>query len=110
MAKIFYDHLILIEEISTELEQYSLSADEKEELLRLADEALHHHVLETILTHLPEEKHEKFLTAFHKTPYDRKLLDYLKKEIEEDIEEKIRAEAAKVKKEILAEIRRAKKE
>ncbi len=105
--KLFYDHLIVKEEITAELEGVSL--EEREELLRLVDEHLDHRILNVILTHLPSEKHEHFLTSFHKAPHDKKLLEWLKKEIEADIEEKIRQEGEIVKKEILAEIKRAKK-
>ena len=105
--KLFYDHLIVREEIEIELAK--VSSEEREELLRLIEEHLDHRILDVILTHLPKTKHENFLTKFHQAPHDKKLLDYLKKEIEADIEEKIRAEGEAVKKEILAEIKRAKK-
>lgn len=109
MAKIFYDRLIGREEISLELKGYRLAREEYEELIRIADETLHHHVLNIILTHLPKEKHRFFLETFHTTPHDEKLLDFLKKEATPEIESKIIAEARKVKDEILSEIRRAKK-
>ena len=109
MAKIFYDHLVAIEDIVVELDKHELHLEEREELISLADQTLHHHVLDVILTHLPKDKHPEFLEKFHATPHDEKLLEYLKKEIEEDIEMKIKEEAKKVKKEILAEIRRSKK-
>lgn len=107
MSKIFYDHLIGLEEISLELKGYSLQAEEYEELVKIADETLHHHVLNVILTHLPKEKHRFFLETFYTTPHDKKLLDFLKKEATPEIESKIIAEAKKVKDEILSEIRRA---
>jgi GrpB-like predicted nucleotidyltransferase (UPF0157 family) len=61
------------------------------------------------LKELPKTKHEFFLDHFQKSPEDEKLLVYLKREIDEQIEERIKTEAAKVKREILAEIKRAKK-
>lgn len=109
MTKIFYDHLVVREEITTELEKYSLTVDEREELIRLADETLHHHVLNIILTHLPKEKHKEFLTKFHQSPHDEKLLEYLQAELNVDIEGEIKEEAKKVKQEILAEIKRSRK-
>ncbi len=109
MSKIFYDHLVIREEVIAELDKHEVDSDSREELVRHIDAVLHHHVLDVILSHLPSEKHEKFLTAFHASPHDEKLLEYLKSEVEEDIEEKIKVEAEKVKKELLAEIKRAKK-
>jgi hypothetical protein len=109
MSKIFYDQITIVEEIETELNSYQLSSDEKSELLSLVDQTVHHEVLNTILTHLPKEKHEHFLTKFHAAPHDKALLDYLKKEIKIDIEKEIFLQAKKIKRELLAEIKRAKK-
>lgn len=109
MKKVFYDHLVLIEEIVMELDTHNIDPDDREELIRLADENLHHQVLDLILRELPKAKHELFLNHFQEAPDDEKLLAYLKREINEEIEERIKVEAARVKKEILAEIKRAKK-
>lgn len=106
MKQIFYDHLVLREDIEVELDHYKIDINDREEILRLADETLHHEVLNVILTRLPKEKHQKFLTHFHKNPSDPKLLVELKKDIA-DIEEEIKKIAAKIKKEILQEIKRA---
>lgn len=109
MKKVFYDHLVLIEEVVMELDTHELDPNDREELIRLADENLHHQVLDLILKELPKTKHEFFLDHFQKAPEDEKLLHYLRREIGEEIEERIKVEAAKVKKEILAEIKRTKK-
>lgn len=108
MNKIFYDHLVVREEIIAELDKHVIAVEEREELVQLVDENLHHHVLDVILSSLPVEKHEEFLVRFHNTPFDERLLDYLK-EMDKDIEEKITEVAKKVKSELLAEIKRAKK-
>lgn len=108
MSKIFYDHLVVREEIIAEIDKHQITIEEKDELVQLVDETLHHHVLDTILSALPKEKHENFLIKFHNTPFDQRLLDYLKNEIG-DIEEQIKNVAKKVKTELLAEIKRAKK-
>lgn len=104
--KIFYDHLVLREEITVELDRYSLNKDDREEIIRLIDETLHHEVLNTILTSLPKEKHHQFLTRYHQRPHDPDLLEYLKTEIS-DIEDQIISVAKKVKKEILSEIKKS---
>lgn len=106
MKQIFYDHLVIREDIEIELDRYKIDLNDREEILRLADETLHHEVLNVILTKLPKEKHHQFLTHFHKNPADPKLLTDLKKDIA-DIEEEIKKVAARVKKEILSEVKKA---
>ena len=106
MAKIFYDHLTIIEELGIKLDQYEITEIEKTELIELADENMHHRVLNVILKSLPQEKHQKFLTEFHENPHNSNLLEILKSEIK-NIEEIISNEAKQVKKEILAEIKHA---
>ncbi len=102
MSKIFYDHLIVIEEITTVLDGKSITAEARQEVLSYADQTLHHHVLDVILTHLPKEHHETFLTRFHQAPHDESLLTFLKEKITVDIEKEILSEVQKVKKEIVA--------
>lgn len=106
MTKIFYDHLTITEELIFELDGFQIDQIEREEIIRLVDENIHHRVLDIILKKLPKEKHEEFLTKFHNNPGDNKLLDELKKDIA-DIEKLISEEASKVKKEILKEIKNA---
>ncbi len=106
MAKIFYDHLTITEEITVELDNYQIDKEEKEEIIQLMDENIHHRVLDVILKKLPKEKHNEFLKQFAASPQDLKLLDYLRQEIA-DIEELITQEAKLVKKELLAEIKRS---
>lgn len=109
MSKIFYDHLVYREEITAVLDQNKLTIDEREELVRIVDEHLHHNVLDVILKNLPKEKHEEFLANFHRSPHDEELLKYLKKEIKADIEEEIKKVSKQVKEEILREIRKSQK-
>ncbi|MBI2008220.1 hypothetical protein HYS82_01030 [Candidatus Amesbacteria bacterium] len=45
----FYDKLIFIDEITSELEE----SEDREELITIIRETFHHHVLDIILTHLP---------------------------------------------------------
>ncbi len=106
MSKIFYDHLIFFEEITAELDNYQISVEERREISSLADETMHHRILNVILKNLPKEKHEAFVRRLHQAPHDRNLLEDLKKDAA-DIEKKITAEAKKVRKEIIAEIKKA---
>lgn len=109
MIKIFYDHLVLIEEVVSEIEAWPIEEKEKGELISLVDQTLHQHTLDVILTHLPQDKHAHFLSRFKEAPHDPALLTFLKTEITIDIETEIRKRAQTVKKEILAEIKKAKK-
>lgn len=107
MSKIFYDHLIVIEELEGVVKR-AQTHEEREELHRLVDEMIHHRVLGCILDHLPREHHEEFLEKFHAAPYDDSLIGYLQEKTpqEIDIEQKIREEVAKLKKELLKEIKK----
>lgn len=106
MPKIFYDHLTVTNEVIVELDKYKFDIAEREELIQLIDENIHHQVLNIILRNLPKEKHEEFLLAFHHKPSDPDLLVFLKKAVK-DIEKIITDEANSVKKELLKEIKNA---
>lgn len=101
--KFFYQKLVTITDIKNLLENQDLALEEKEELLILTKDTLHHRIIETVLTHLPEEHHQDFLTAFTEKPHDKGILGFLKEKVE-DIEEKIIEIVEKVKQEILADL------
>lgn len=106
--KLFYDHLVIREEVSKELRSYYLSVGEHIEIMRIADETIHLEVMDVILTSLPLEKHKEFLKKMHQSPHDKKLIDYLKIH-DSEIEIKIKDRAGKVKAKIISEIRKAEK-
>ena len=110
MAQLFYDHLIVIEEVIAVLNEHNLTKEERAELLRLIDQTLHHEILDTIFTHLPKEHHETFLTRFHIAPHDAKLLEFLQEATSVDIEGEIFKTANRVKRHALSTIAKAKKE
>lgn len=107
MDKTFLDHLIVIEEVTSELDAYDFPADERDEILGLIHHTTHQHILNVILNHLPKAHHESFLTKYQAAPHDPELLVFLKKEIKADIESEIRLQAKKIKAEILAEIKKS---
>lgn len=109
MSKLFFDHLILVDEIATQLDEFNLDPEDHAELLGLIDQTLHHHTLNVIFNLLPPEKHTEFVNMYKAGPADKKLLDYLKKEIKADIEAEITKQAERVKKEILVEVSKAKR-
>ncbi len=105
MSKLFYDHLIILEEVEAEIKNAAETEEDRHELWQLVDEIVHSKVLESILDKLPGQHHEEFLDRFHKAPHDETLLDYLKEKIGENIEEIIRAEIGNLAFEILQDIR-----
>lgn len=107
MSKVFYDSLVIREEVTLELDNYSLSVEERNDLLKIIDETLHHHILNLVLSHLPKDKHQEFISLLHANPGDPKLVKYLKTHAGDNIETDIRTHAAKIKKEILNEIKRS---
>lgn len=104
MSKLFYDHLIIIEEVAAVLAGHNLTDKEREEILDIIDQTMHQEILDTILQHLPTRHHETFLVHFHAAPNDKKILDFLKENSSVDIEKKILKTANSVKKKVLKEI------
>lgn len=105
MSKLFFDHLIEFEEIEIELKKLDVTHEERIELERLIDSMVHHRVVDRILTHLPAEHHEEFLDKYYKKPYDPVLLSWINQRIEESVEKHVKDEVAKLKKEILKDLR-----
>ena len=106
MSKLFYDHLIVFEEIIYEIEGSNLHPEDKKQAKKLADEIIHHKVLIFILDHLPKAHHEEFLTRFYKAPYDLGHFKFLEEKIKHDIKSELIILGEKVKKEIFAEIKK----
>lgn len=109
MSKIFYDKLIVLEEIEVEINQLGLEHDEKKELEHLIDEIIHHRIIDRVLSHLPPQHHEEFLQRFHAAPYDHTLIDYINARVDRRVEEVIHEEVQKLKAEILEDIKSSKK-
>jgi hypothetical protein len=107
MSKLFFDHLIVREEIEVELNGYKLDAEERAELLDIVDQTITNEVMNVILNHLPKDKHRDFISLFSSMPHDLSLLDYLKQHAHPEIAEKIKTHSAKIKKDIIAEIRKS---
>ncbi len=108
MTKLFYDHLIIIEEIVAVLVEHKLSKKEQEEILDLVDQTMHQEILATIMHHLPKDHHERFLIHLHATPGDKKIMEFVKEKSGVDIEKEILKTADRVKRNVLKEIEAAK--
>jgi hypothetical protein len=107
MSKVFYDYLVIKEEVDCELNNYRLDKEEKDELIDIIDQLLHHHVLNVILNHLPKDKHPEFVSRLQTSPGDDQLMEFLKQHIGPYIEEEIKKQSRKVKQEIIAEIKKS---
>ena len=89
MSKLFYDHLIELQEVEIELERFEFTPQEKGEIHHQIEESVHYRVMTRILDHLPREHHQEFLERFHQAPYHEDLLTFLKEKVE-NIEELIK--------------------
>lgn len=104
MSKVFFDHLIVLEEVEGHINKATETSEEKEELWRIVDEIIHHRVLGCIFDHLPHEHHDEFLNKIHERPHDEENISYLNEKIESDVKELIRKEISKLEADILREI------
>ena len=104
MSKLFYDHLIILEELDHHIKHTAETPEEKEELWSIIDEIIHHRVIGCILDKLPEEDHYEFLDKFHSMPHDSGLITYVNHRIDDDIEDAIKSEIADIKEELLEEM------
>jgi len=105
MSKVFFDHLIALDEVESEIHSISETSEEKEDLWKLVDDIVNHRMMISILDRLPLEFHEDFLSRFHDAPHEESHIAYLNSKIEDDVEEIIKREVGKLKTELLQEIR-----
>lgn len=107
MSKVWYDHLVVREEINAEILAHKLPPEEAKELLELVDQILHHHALNVVLSHLPKEHHEEFINRFHASPHDPTLLAFVQDKVTINISAEIKKQADRVKKDLLADIKKS---
>ncbi|KKQ96113.1 MAG: hypothetical protein UT23_C0041G0008 [Candidatus Woesebacteria bacterium GW2011_GWA1_39_12] len=94
MSKLYYDHLIVLDEVEAVIKRAAKTQEEKEELWKVVDETLHHRVMGKVLDKLPREHHEEFLDKFHASPHD--------------VEELIRQEIGNLAYELLQDLKKKK--
>lgn len=104
MSKLFYDHLVVFEDLEKQIDKVASSKEEKDELWEMVDGLVHHKALDTILSKLPLSLHEEFLDKFHSHPHDEAILDYLKDKVGGAIEDILRQELGNLAFEIIEEI------
>ena len=106
MSKIFYDHLIILEEVGIYIDKMGMDKEEKEEVWKLIDELIHYRIFGLIFDHLPREHHEEFIDKFYKAPHDEMHIHWLNSKIPKDIEKTIVSEIKEIEKELLQEIKK----
>lgn len=109
MSKIFYDHLVLIDDVFLEIEVLEIDADSKKEMRKLIDDIVHHRVLTRILDLLPKVHHEEFLASFYESPAHVGHLKYLQERIDRDIHHELAHLSEELKRELRQEIKKHKK-
>jgi len=102
--KVFYDSLIQIEYLHSQIEQLPVSHEDKIEIIHLVEDTLHHHIIHRILIHIHEDNHPIFLDKLTRKPHDRKIIDFLKEHAAE-IEDHIKEAAEEIKYDLLKLIR-----
>lgn len=103
MIKHFYSYHVEIESVIVEINSLDIKETEKKHLIDLAESHIHHAVLDTVLSELSDEDKKTFLSHLNARDHTRtwKFIN----SVVENAEEKIVAAAAKVKKELLSDIR-----
>ena len=110
MSKLFFDHLVYLEEVEIEIRKNSFSKEEREELWGLVDEIVTHKVIEKVLDKIPRESHEEFLELYHKCPHDEQVIfGYLKSKAGENIEIDLKNDLEFIAKDLIKEIKSFKK-
>lgn len=105
MAKVFYDHLTVIEEVFFEIDTLTLSASEKKQAKKLIDDLFHHEIINFILTLLPQPQHQEFLVRFHKEPFSLTHIEFLTEKVGKDMSSEIVVFATKLKKKLKKDLK-----
>jgi hypothetical protein len=106
MSKLFFDNLIILDEVDIFVKKTASSKEEKEELWKLVDNIVNHKVIEKVLDRLPRENHEEFMALFHKCTHDEiAIVGYLNSKTGKNVENELQKEFENISSEILKELR-----
>jgi hypothetical protein len=105
MAFLFYDHLVNKHEILIIIDQLDADSEKKSKLKTLVEEILHNHVVGHILERLNPTHHGRFIEMLTETPYDLKIIEYLRSHIGEDIDDTIKDHSQTVIQKILEDFK-----
>ena len=106
MIKHFYSYHVEIESIIIELESLPIKDSEKKHLISLAESQIHSSILDTILLELGGDNKKEFLRYLNTKDHE-KIWKFLREKIT-DVEEKIKAAAEKIKKQLRNDLVEAK--
>jgi hypothetical protein len=101
--KIFYDNLVNLHDLHVEFDRLDVPVEEREELVNLADSAMHHEIFDLIMFEVPDEHREIFLESFGNDPSDESILVFLRIRVP-GIEDKIRQRAEAVKRSFIEDL------
>ena len=107
MPKYFYSHIVETTEISIAIGGMDMPNDDRVKLISLAQENLHHTILDKVLSKLSKEDKKAFLSHVHSEKHGH-AWDFLKGRIE-DLEDLVIKAAQELKKEMHKDIEDAKK-
>lgn len=107
MSKYFYSHIIETTEISLEIGDLDIPKEDRVKLIALAEENLHHSLLDLVLSHLSEEDKKTFLS--HLVTSDHKKAWEFVVDRVENAQQKIIDKALKIKKDLQKDIQKTKK-
>ena len=75
---LFYDHLVDLSEFEAELGKFALKPNEKEKLLKLLDETIHHELFTHFLEILPLHAHVHFAGLVKERPHHPEVLVFVR--------------------------------
>lgn len=104
---LFYTHLIEIESVTAEIDKLELSTNERKHLAELVDSAIHHSVLNAIMSELSETDKKAFLYCLQEDDHQKVWQFLLNKT--NNIEEKIKKAANELKVELHKDLKEAHK-
>lgn len=108
MKKRFYSHVVDTSSISLSLGEMNLSQEERKHLIELAQDNLHHAILDVVLSELSDKDKQKFLLLLSED--DQEKIWKLISERIDHVEDKIKKTAEELKKELHKDIEDSKKE
>ncbi len=102
MKKNFYSQLVDIEAVYFSLHALDMNEKEKQDLMVIVESSVHHLVIDTVLSELPEKDKEKFMT--HLAANDDAAVWKLLRKNTKDIDKKIVKAVEELKKELRQDI------
>lgn len=107
MKKRFYSHVLDTSSLTLALGEMDLSQGERKHLVELAQDNLHHAILDVVLSELSSEDKQKFLLLLSQDDQE-KIWSLLTERIDH-VEDKIKKTADELKKELHKDIEESKK-